>query len=711
MAVMSTLPGTEVFVFAGFYLDPRQRLLFGPEGEPVPLSARAFDTLLFLVEHPNQLVDKQTLMKAVWPNVIVEENNLNQNISIVRRALGETPGEHRFVVTVPGRGFRFVPTVTQRSSLAEALAGAQPITSEGPAPDPVRLLAVTPEPAKATAATDVAIDAPEMAIDSRNTAAEETPSRARAYWVWPVAVLSTAVLALGGYYWIRHRATHELAAANPSTQQPASSTGHEPSIAVLPFVNMSADTAQDYFSDGLTEELATQLGQLRGLRVVGRASAFAFKGKNEDLRLIGTALGVDHILEGSVRRVGNELRITAELVDSANGSRLWSQVYERKLEDVFAVQQQISEAVANEISAKLQDDTHAQPSPEAQSKDGRKVTVAAYEAYLSATTLLNTLGSLDLRSAIARLQRSVELDSQFSLAWSRLATAYANLPDSDPSLVQVGDEAVWHQDVSRAAARAHELAPNSAAALDAMAALAMLEQRWLEAGQLLRSQLAQSNVEDYEANSQYALFLLNVGRARESIQYFQRASRAEPLFLAPAVRLQFAYDIAGDAQQAQLEFEKLSGLIGDPYFATLPSSLRAFERHDTQAMRASLLARVGKDDVLVKALDDPAAAAHARQFYRDYYVNPAVRHRSFAMRQTAEWANWFGDDELALQAMGNFGPSLATYFIWRPEFAHLRRLPQFKALVRELKLVDFWRASGNWGDFCHPTGPDDFECR
>src|SRR5690242_1129289 len=98
---MSALSTNEVLVFEGFTVDPRKRLLVGPDGRPIPLSGRAFDTLLYLVEHPNELLEKQTLMRAIWPSVVVEENNLNQNISIVRRALGEIPGEHRFIVTIP----------------------------------------------------------------------------------------------------------------------------------------------------------------------------------------------------------------------------------------------------------------------------------------------------------------------------------------------------------------------------------------------------------------------------------------------------------------------------------------------------------------------------------------------------------------------------------------------------------------------------------
>ncbi|MGH8314400.1 MAG: winged helix-turn-helix domain-containing protein [Steroidobacterales bacterium] len=116
---MKMYEGMDLWHFTGFSLDPRRRQLFAPDGRVIPLSARAFDTLLCLVEHPNQVVDKRMLMKAVWPNAVVEENNLNQHISIVRRALGETPGEHRFIVTVKGRGFVFVPTVSKSRPPAE----------------------------------------------------------------------------------------------------------------------------------------------------------------------------------------------------------------------------------------------------------------------------------------------------------------------------------------------------------------------------------------------------------------------------------------------------------------------------------------------------------------------------------------------------------------------------------------------------------------
>src|SRR6185312_8954087 len=127
---MSPPEGTQVFVFEGFALDERQRLLFGPDGRAVPLTGRAFDTLLYFVQHPHRLIEKSALMKAVWPNVVVEDNNLNQSVSLVRRVLGETPGQHRFIVTIPGRGFRFVPTVTR----AEAVASSPPAGAPEPSP-------------------------------------------------------------------------------------------------------------------------------------------------------------------------------------------------------------------------------------------------------------------------------------------------------------------------------------------------------------------------------------------------------------------------------------------------------------------------------------------------------------------------------------------------------------------------------------------------
>ena len=294
----------------GFSLDARQRVLWGPDGRPIPLSGRAFDTLLFLAEHPNELIDKRTLLKAVWPNVIVEENNLNQNISLVRRALGDTPEEHRFVVTVPGRGFRFVPPVTR-------------------------------------------LDAPEATPAVTSPTGDAKKPKASVPWVSGIAA-AAALAVLAGYLLV-----HAFNRAAVQSTSPPSESVVIPSLAVLPFVNMSADKDQEYFSDGLSEELMNELAQLPGLRVTGRTSSFAFKGHNEDLRAIGQKLGVTNVLEGSVRKSGTQLRITVQLIKCSDGSHVWSDTYDRELNDVFAIQENIASAVAKALSVTLGVDAQA----------------------------------------------------------------------------------------------------------------------------------------------------------------------------------------------------------------------------------------------------------------------------------------------------------------------------------------------------------------
>src|SRR5262249_1009015 len=188
------------------------------------------------------------------------------------------------------------------------------------------------------------------------------------------------------------------------------------SIAVLPFVNMSSDPEQEYFSDGLSEELLNQLAQVKKLRVIGRTSCFAFKGKNEDLRSIGNKLGAAHILEGSVRKAGKRLRITAQLIECRTGHHLWSQTYDRELDDVFAIQDDVAREVAKAIGIAL-------GIVEAMEVKGGTRNVDAYDLYLRglATSVSTSLESMQ-RSANF-LRRAVELDPDFALAWLQLASA------------------------------------------------------------------------------------------------------------------------------------------------------------------------------------------------------------------------------------------------------------------------------------------------
>src|SRR3954451_5337529 len=205
---------TRLYEFGDFRLDRNKRLLLRHDGTLVPLAAKAFETLAYLVERAGSVVDKDELMRAVWPDTAVEENNLTQNISLLRRLFGESRGDHRYIATVPSRGYQFVATVYVAASSAE--------------------------------------------------------------------------------------------------QEPAGRT-----IAVLPFVNVTADPEYDFFADGLADELIVALSKLDRVRVAARTSAFSFKGAQADVRRIAETLGVNLVLEGTVRTSGSRLRVTAELVNAA----------------------------------------------------------------------------------------------------------------------------------------------------------------------------------------------------------------------------------------------------------------------------------------------------------------------------------------------------------------------------------------------------------
>jgi len=302
---MSAEEGTELYVFAGFSLDPRRRLLLGRDGQPVPLSPRAFDTLLYLVEHPNQLIDKRTLMKAVWRNAVVEENNLNQHILIVRRALGETPGEHRFVVTVQGRGFRFVAPV------ARAVAPPTPVVESR-----------SHRPAWAFGATGVLL-----------------------------------VLAAGLSWYLTHSSARAAGAqvlassATPAEVAPA----QRPRLAVMPFENLSSDPGNAIFADGLHEEIVSTIAErVPGIEVISRTTMMSDRTMPpKPLAVVARELGASHVMEGSVRREANRIRLTVKLVDARTDDDIWSASYDQTVADALALEAQVAQEVAGKLSVRL----------------------------------------------------------------------------------------------------------------------------------------------------------------------------------------------------------------------------------------------------------------------------------------------------------------------------------------------------------------------
>lgn len=635
---------TPDYEFGGFRLDTRLHSLVGPSGHPVPLQSRAFATLRYLVERAGEIVEKQSLMDAVWPKVVVEENNLSQCILAIRRALGETADERRFILTVPGRGYKFVA--------------------------PVRVVQHDAAPHHVDAAP------------KNGGAASEAQGSQRSRWLVATACILVIVTA-GSVAWLWR--------AHEKTSAPTAS------IAVLPFVNSSSDPEQGYFSDGLAEELLNRLAQLPQLRVIGRTSSFAFKGKNEDLRHIGEILGVDHVLEGSVRKAGNRVIVTADLIDCADGSRLWSASYQRTLEDVFEIQEDIARRVAFELQVRM--------IPASVAARGTK-NIAAYDEYLVGQSLANS-DSPNPSAAVSHLERAVALDPNFVPAWLWLIYYYTDL---------AGDGSIANEDVRRrfdaAIDRVIALAPNTPEASFALSYRVSFGQDLLRLDRLMQDSVNLRGAIGAEARGWYGQFLMATGQYSPAINELEQARRDDPLDQGDAFGLAMAFDALGDTVRGDAEIQHwrhLNGAADTPYLLMTDVS-RAMGRGDKALLKRALLA--AGDVWHVAALDDPATAL---RFLRPSLNDKGVTQSLFGASAAAEWAAYLGDPKLALQALEILRRQHQRFeawawTIWRPVMKDVRRDPGFKKLVQDMGLVDYWRATGKWGVFCKPVGTDDFEC-
>jgi TolB-like protein/DNA-binding winged helix-turn-helix (wHTH) protein len=390
-------PPARTYEFGDFRLDAEKRLLWRADAE-VPLTPRVFDTLLYLVEHHDTVLDKERLMEAVWPDSIVEENNLTQNISTLRRVFGETPGSRQFIATVPGRGYRFVAKISTR----EADAGPE------------------------------SREIPEEAIAPAEKKPEHVPSVAlpdRRHSFRPALLATAAVLALSVaalFFW-RDRTQKPPEA--PARAKSAKILLPEKSIAVLPFANLSADQENAFFTEGVQDDILTALAKFADLKVISRTSVASYvAGPHRNLREIGQELGVANVLEGSVRRAGGKVRVTAQLIEMRTNTHLWAETYDRELADVFAIQSEIAQRIATALQAKLAPEEKARLDARPTTNSEAYVlylTARGTEDYVEAEKIYMQAIALDPGFALAYAQASI-LNSAFSVDdWARKARARA----------------------------------------------------------------------------------------------------------------------------------------------------------------------------------------------------------------------------------------------------------------------------------------------
>jgi TolB-like protein len=522
-----------------------------------------------------------------------------------------------------------------------------------------------------------------------------------------IAILA-AVLLGGALVWsLLHKPAAEVAAQSAAASSATSIAPQPVTLAVLPFADLSEAKDQEYFSDGLTEEILNQLAQVQGMRVTGRTSSFSFKGKNEDLRTIAQTLGVAHLLEGSVRKEGKTLRITAQLIDGKDGAHLWSKTYDRGLDAVFAMQEEIARDVARALSVRLD-------VGEMSRAQGGTNNVDAFDRYLQARRLV-LQGSLDDQMQAAQLLReALRLDPQFVRGWLTLSTALFQASILAPT----GTDAQLLSERADAMQRIARLAPESAAAQMVRLNELLVQKKWAQA-EALSSQVLKANTPTADSLidlSSTAGFLASTGRFAEIVRQIQQAKQLEPLSMVISVDLQRALYSVGRYDAAQAENErsrKLPGNWSRPRGRALLLELRR-EPVDARKVK-SLLETMGPGESLTL----PSLPAFAT-LGGDKRAMLALVRRDFEATGSAstatsillmQVADALGDEELALSALERaVRKDAEPGLFWIAPVSGMRSHPRFKKLLIDSGLAEYFRATGNWGDFCKPVGATDFEC-
>jgi TolB-like protein len=473
------------------------------------------------------------------------------------------------------------------------------------------------------------------------------------------------------------------------------------SIAVLPLTNLSGDASQEFFSDGLTEEITATLAKLPDLRVVGRTSAFQFKGQNQDLRAIGQALSATHLLEGSVRKDGNRLRITTQLIKTDDGTHVWAENYDRQLTDIFAIQEDIATAIAASLRVPLG------------LQQGERLVrnrindPGSYDNFLRARALLRAPTIVSVTEAAKLLEQFVARDPDFAPAWAQLSLAYVRGSVFHPAVFSNAMEqarAIIETNLPKAEAAAQRALQLDAKSSDAHMALGLLQAlrgKFSGAEDLYARALA-LDADHPEALYFYSNMLADLGYVKQALSMRQRLSALEPfapLFTRLTATIMW---VGGQTNEAIALLERVPEGF---------AAIRLAHIYGTQG-------RYGEAADLVLSRSNTYLPGVAEAAARLLRTAPAITASPDTLPRLGEYLDFvylavgapgrvldFHEDRLKL----NFRVPLNTTVLWARPYETVRKTERFKAYVRNAGLVDYWRAKG-WPDLCRPVGADDFEC-
>lgn len=471
-----------IYEFGDFRLDSARRLLLRrDDNQPVKLTAKAFDTLSYMVRHSGTVLDKDELMRAVWPDTVVEENNLSQSVSALRRALGERQGENHYIATVPGRGFSFVAEVRigvskgdglRAESPEDQIGGSRKIVEDKDVPQPIR------------------------------------PKVGRRGRLWPAVLICiiVAALAVGALYLWR-------------TWTAMASSGQIRTIAVLPFKPLTPGNRDEALELGMADTLINRLSNIRGVVVSPISSIRRYGGLEQDPLAAGRELGVESVLDGTIQRSGGRIRVTVRLVRVSDGSPLWAGQFDDEFTNLFSVLDSMSLKVAESLTLKL-------TGAEQQQLTRRHTDNAeAYELYQKGRLYWYKSTPEDFRRSREYFQRAIDVDPSYALAYAGLGDAYGY-----PASYGLLRPDVWAKHEALVL-KALKLDPTLPDAHNSLAALKLYYYRdWPGAESELKRAI-ELNPNYAEAHHHYGTCLSLAGHQEEALAEVRRAQMLEPLSL------------------------------------------------------------------------------------------------------------------------------------------------------------------------------------
>ena len=624
----------EIYEFDQFRVDVAKRSLTKGGGEQIPLTPKVFDTLLYLVRHNRKVIEKDELMREIWTDSVVEENNLNQNISILRRVFGEKPGEQRFIVTVAGHGYRFVPEVRTILSFGSVQAGK------------------TEDQITNDAAQDVDVKNP---IQNRKVQNRK--------WLAGFAVLSIFALGASGFYL---RKTKDKSIDTPIR-----------TIAVLPFKPLVLENRNEALEFGLADALISKLSGGEEIVVRPLSAIRRYNSVEQDSLTAARELSVESVLDGTIQNWGDRIRISAKLLRSSDGKQLWAAQFDEKFTDIFAVQDVIAEKVAAALKIRLGGNEKKHPTE----------NVEAYQLYMKGRYHLAKGTPPDTRNSISYFQQAIEIDPGCARAYLGLSQAYGvlgifgEMPTAEafPKARAAEQKALEIDDTlgeahasrcmglfwsdwdwpaaEKECLRALEINPNSADSHGYYAIVLSNTGRHAEA--LAQAKLARElNPVDLGISALEGQYLLHAGRADEALIQLQKTSELEPKFPMSHLFAASAYIEKGMFAEAIAESRKEYELSGrnDIPFGTYA------------------LAKSGKRDearAALKELLDLSATKYVPPY------NIALICNALEMRDDA--LGWLE------KAFEQRDPKM-TFLKVEPKWNNLRNEPRFIDLMKRMKL-------------------------